>query len=46
MAKIYVANSWKNTFQQDLVKFLQEQEHEVYDFKTHRTDVVSLHGQT
>ena len=33
MAKIYVASSWRNSFQQDVVKFLRDVGHEVYDFK-------------
>lgn len=31
--KIYVASSWRNPFQQDVVKKLRELGHEVYDFK-------------
>lgn len=33
MAKIYVASSWRNSFQQDVVSFLRNEGHEVYDFK-------------
>ena len=33
MAKIYVASSCRNSFQQDVVKFLRDVGHEVYDFK-------------
>lgn len=33
MAKIYVASSWRNSFQEDVVKFLRNNGHEVYDFK-------------
>ena len=33
MAKIYVASSWRNTHQPDVVKFLRKQGHEVYDFR-------------
>ena len=33
MAKIYVASSWRNSFQEIVVRFLREQGHEVYDFK-------------
>jgi len=33
MSKIYVASSWKNKYQQDVVKFLKEKGHDVYDFK-------------
>ncbi len=31
--QIYVASSWKNTFQQTVVKFLRDQGHKVYDFR-------------
>ena len=31
--KIYVASSWRNAFQQEVVKKLREAGHEVYDFK-------------
>lgn len=30
---IYVASSWKNIFQQDIVKLLEKEGFEVYDFK-------------
>jgi hypothetical protein len=33
MKKIYVASSWRNEFQADVVKALREAGHEVYDFK-------------
>ena len=33
MAKIYVASSWRNTFQPTVVEKLREQGHEVYDFR-------------
>ena len=33
MAKIYVASSWRNEHQQEVVKVLRELGHEVYDFK-------------
>ncbi|MEA4918131.1 hypothetical protein [Proteiniphilum sp.] len=33
MAKIYVASSWRNEFQPDVVDFLRKKEHEVYDFR-------------
>ena len=33
MAKIYVASSWRNSFQPDVVKFLRDRGHEVYDFR-------------
>lgn len=31
--RIYVATSWKNTFQPETVKALREEGHEVYDFR-------------
>lgn len=33
MAKIYVASSWRNTYQPEVVRRLREVGHEVYDFK-------------
>lgn len=33
MAKIYVASSWRNSYQQDVVSFLRNKGHEVYDFR-------------
>ena len=33
MAKIYVASSWRNKYQQEVVKALIELGHEVYDFQ-------------
>lgn len=33
MAKIYVASSWRNEYQPDVVRFLQEHGHQVYDFR-------------
>ena len=33
MAKIYVASSWKNPYQPDVVKKLREQGHQVFDFR-------------
>lgn len=33
MSKIYVASSWRNDFQQEVVTTLREAGHEVYDFK-------------
>lgn len=32
-SRIYVASSWKNTFQPDVVEALREAGHDVYDFK-------------
>ena len=31
--KIYVASSWRNDYQPEVVKFLREKNHQVYDFK-------------
>lgn len=31
--KIYIASSWRNEFQQDMVKLLRSNGHDVYDFK-------------
>lgn len=31
--KIYVASSWRNIYQQDIVLFFRNEGHEVYDFK-------------
>lgn len=33
MEKIYVASSWRNTYQEGVVKLLRSAGHEVYDFK-------------
>lgn len=33
MAKIYVASSWKNPYQPQVVKKLREQGHQVFDFR-------------
>ncbi|MFG5856777.1 hypothetical protein LDB17_01025 [Dysgonomonas sp. Shenzhen-Wh21] len=33
MAKIYVASSWRNKYQPEVVRFLRENSHEVYDFR-------------
>lgn len=32
--RIYVASSWRNNYQPDVVRALREDGHEVYDFKT------------
>ena len=32
MAKIYVASSWRNPYQQNIVRALESEGHEVYDF--------------
>lgn len=34
--KIYVASSWRNNYQAEVVKVLREDGHEVYDFKNPR----------
>lgn len=36
MSKIYVASSWRNNYQQDVVRALRGAGHEVYDFKNPR----------
>ena len=33
MAKIYVASSWRNKYYPEVVQFLREQGHEVFDFR-------------
>ena len=33
MAKVYVASSWRNAFQPEVVRKLREAGHEVYDFR-------------
>ena len=33
MAKIYVASSWRNSFYPEVVKRLEEEGHDVYDFR-------------
>ncbi len=39
MAKIYVASSWRNSYQQDVVSFLRNEGHEVYDFTHPNSDM-------
>ena len=41
--KIYVASSWRNERQQDVVKALRDAGHEVYDFKNPRPDHHGFH---
>jgi hypothetical protein len=36
MSRIYVASSWRNPFQQEVVAWLREVGHEVYDFRNPR----------
>jgi hypothetical protein len=33
MSKIYVASSWRNNYQPEVVKLLRQNDHDVYDFK-------------
>ena len=33
MAQIYVASSWRNAYQPEVVRYLREQGHEVFDFR-------------
>ena len=44
MAKIYVASSWRNVFQQDVVNILRDLGHEVYDFKNPLMAMVVSNG--
>lgn len=44
MAKIYVASSWRNVFQQDVVDILRNLGHEVYDFKNPHMGMVVSNG--
>lgn len=44
MAKIYVASSWRNVFQQDVVGILRDLGHEVYDFKNPPHGKVASNG--
>ena len=44
MAKIYVASSWRNVFQQDVVDILRDLGHEVYDFKNPLMVMVAFNG--
>ena len=47
MAKIYVASSWKNPYQPEVVKRLREQGHQVFDFRnyiSHLDDEWSRYG--
>ena len=41
--KIYVASSWRNDYQQDVVRALREVDHEVYDFKNPRPGDYGFH---
>lgn len=41
--KIYVASSWRNEQQQDVVNALRKDGHEVYDFKHHAPDNNGFH---
>lgn len=42
--KIYVASSWRNNRQPDVVKFLRDLGHEVYDFKNPKPGDDGFHG--
>lgn len=44
MAKIYVASSWRNVFQQDVVGILRDLGHEVYDFRILLMVMVASNG--
>jgi hypothetical protein len=41
--RVYVASSWRNAYQQDVVKHLREAGHEVYDFKHPKPDDEGFH---
>ena len=41
--KIYVASSWRNSFQPDVVKQLRSLDHEVYDFRNPKEDDNGFH---
>jgi hypothetical protein len=43
MSKIYVASSWRNDIQPQIVKLLRENGHEVYDFKNPTEDEHGFH---
>lgn len=38
MRKIYLASSWRNTYQPELVQVLRKEGHEVYDFRNPAPD--------
>ena len=44
MAKIYVASSWRNVFQQDVVGILRDLGHEVYDLRILLMVMVASNG--
>ena len=44
MAKTYVASSWRNPFQQEVVNILRDLGHEVYDFKNPHMGMVVSNG--
>ena len=41
--RIYVASSWRNTIQQDIVRALRRAGHEVYDFRNPRQGDTGFH---
>lgn len=43
MRKIYVASSWRNPYQQNLVTLLRKEGHEVYDFRNPDMDNHGFH---
>lgn len=43
MAKIYVASSWRNKLQIDIVNFLRNHRHDVYDFRNPKIDNHGFH---
>ena len=45
MARIYLASSWRNTYQPSLVTLLRDCGHEVYDFRNPSPDVKGFHWE-
>ena len=41
--KLYIASSWRNSFQQEAVRFMRLEGHEVYDFKNPRAGDHGFH---
>lgn len=42
-SKIYVASSWRNNYQSNVVQFLRSLNHDVYDFRNPRANNVGFH---
>ncbi len=43
MAKVYVASSWRNAYQPEVVRRLREAGHEVYDFRNPKDNPGGFH---